>query len=130
MDITIQTSNKSELVDITHEVQKLVSAKKVADGMCFVFLPHTTCGLIINENHDPELQKDILEELVMRVSADKKFRHGGGNGFAHIQSAMTGTTLSIPIEKGRLDLGAWQGIFLVEYDGPKTRKVKVKIQIL
>jgi secondary thiamine-phosphate synthase enzyme len=130
MEITVQTSNKSALVDVTQEIQKLVSAKKVADGMCFLFLPHTTAGLIINENHDPELQKDILEQLLARVPQDKKFRHSGGNAFSHIQAAMTAGSLSIPIEKGRLDLGAWQGIFLVEFDGPKTRKIKVKIQIL
>jgi len=111
-------------VDITSAVKDAVAASSVRDGLCQVFVPHTTAGITINENADPDVMKDLLaglEHMVPHLS----YRHAEGNSRAHIQASLLGSSVSIPIENNRLFLGTWQGIYLAEFDGPRRRTVCV-----
>lgn len=121
--INVTSSRREELVDITREVQDLVPA---GSGVCFVFTQHTTCGLTINENADPDVKHDILLFLRNTIPQDYRgFLHFENNSDAHIKSSLMGFSQAIPFENGRLSLGRWQGIYLCEFDGPRTRQVIV-----
>ncbi len=125
--LEIYTERRTHFVDITDEVKEVVSRSGVDEGICYVYVPHTTAGVFINENADPDVRIDIentLEKLIPWVS---NYRHVEGNAAAHIKSVIVGSSVSIPISKGKLLLGTWQGIFFAEFDGPRTRKVIVKI---
>jgi secondary thiamine-phosphate synthase enzyme len=123
----VKTSARSEMCDITREVQALVRENGAAEGVCHVFVPHTTCGLAINENADPDVKRDIIAKLDDAVSEDFDYHHGEGNSPAHIKSVLVGPSLSVFIEDKTLQLGTWQGLYLCEYDGPRSREVWVKI---
>lgn len=113
------------MIDITAKVQSAIDDK--ADGICFVFTQHTTCGLTINENADPDVQSDMLgflERLIPQY--DEHFRHFEHNADSHIKSSLMGASLTVPFEKGKLLLGRWQGVYLCEFDGPRERKVIVR----
>jgi secondary thiamine-phosphate synthase enzyme len=125
--IEINTSKRTEFIDITHQVRKIVKDPKVKDGLCVVFCPHTTAALTINENADPSVQKDIIEHLEKLVPANKNYSHSEGNSDAHIKSAILGSSLNVIIEDGNLALGTWQGIYFCEFDGPRNRNVYVKV---
>jgi len=122
----VSTPEASGMIDITDRVTTAVRASGVKSGVCTVFIPHTTCGITINENADPSVQKDVLKELGKIVPVSDGYLHMEGNSAAHIKTIVTGTNVNVPIEKGRLVLGTWQGIYLCEYDGPRTRKVLVQ----
>lgn len=124
---SVKTLSRSEMTDITREVQAVVAESGTAGGICRVFVPHTTCGLAINENADPDVKLDITAKLDDIVSEDFDYRHAEGNSPAHIKSVLTGPSQAVFVEEGRLQLGTWQGIFLCEYDGPRRREVWVKI---
>ena len=123
----VKTSAKSEMADITREVQGLVRENGVESGICHIFVPHTTCGLAINENADPDVQRDIMTKLSDTVSEKFPYRHSEGNSPAHIKSVLVGQSLTVFLEEGGLQLGTWQGIYLCEYDGPRSREVWVKL---
>jgi len=123
----IKTSGKCEMADISREVKEIVRENGVASGVCHVFVPHTTCGLAINENADPDVKRDIIAKLDESVSENFPYRHSEGNSPAHIKSILVGPSLTVFIEDGTLELGTWQGLYLCEYDGPRTREVWVKI---
>lgn len=123
----VKTLAGSEMVDITGEVQAVVAESGAACGVCHVFVPHTTCGVAINENADPDVKRDITAKLGETISDDFDYRHAEGNSPAHIKSVLTGPSQAVFVEDGRLQLGTWQGIFLCEYDGPRHREVWVKI---
>ncbi|MDP2924423.1 MAG: secondary thiamine-phosphate synthase enzyme YjbQ [Candidatus Omnitrophota bacterium] len=125
--IEISTSKRSELVDITSRVEKIVKDSKAKDGLCVIFCPHTTAGLTINENADPSVKKDIINYLEELVPQDKNYTHSEGNSDAHIKSSLLGSSLNIIIENGSLVLGTWQGIYFCEFDGPRQRQIYVKI---
>ncbi len=125
--ISIRTSRRIELVDITEQVQSIVSKSKVKDGICFLFCPHTTAGLTINENADPSVQRDIMHTLNELVPEGKGYSHTEGNAYSHIKSSLFGSSLTIFIEAGRLAFGTWQGIYFCEGDGPRSRQIWVKI---
>ena len=125
--IHISTSKKTEFVDITAEVAKVVKASKVTDGLCVVFSPHTTAGLTINENADPSVRKDIINQLDEIVPYGKRYLHLEGNSDAHIKSSLLGSSLNVIIKNSSLVLGTWQGIYFCEFDGPRSRKVYVQI---
>ncbi len=125
--LDIKTTRRTELVDITAEVQKRVAASGVGYGICQLYVPHTTAGLTINENDDPEVARDIETALDRLVPRDAHYRHREGNADAHIKSTLTGVSQAVPIEDGRLALGRWQAIFFCEFDGPRRRRVRVKI---
>lgn len=126
--IKINTSSRSVLIDITEDVADIVSGAGVKNGICKIFVPHTTAGITINENADPSVIKDImmfLDEIV--PWGHPSYRHMEGNSAAHIKTSMLGTSVDVIIEKGGLELGTWQSIFFAEFDGPRSRKVLVKV---
>lgn len=125
--IVIQTRSKTELLDITGRVEEALGENQVKEGICVIFVPHTTAALTVNENADPSVKEDILSELNKLVPLNGRYRHAEGNAAAHIKSSIVGCSKSIIIENGNLSLGTWQGIFFCEFDGPRKREVWVKI---
>jgi secondary thiamine-phosphate synthase enzyme len=125
-EIEVRTQARRQLVVITAEVQKAVRESDVDCGLCHVYVPHTTAAVVINENADPDVPRDLLaayETLVPKIS----FAHAEGNSDAHFLSTVLGCSVTVPVEDGRARLGTWQGIFFVELDGPRTRRVHVTV---
>ena len=122
----VKTTRRVELVDITSQVNAALKSSGVAEGVCVVFCPHTTAGLTINENADPAVAKDICSAMHGLVPANGDYTHAEGNSDSHIKSSLFGSSLSIIVEDGRLELGTWQGIYLCESDGPRSRECRVK----
>ena len=125
--IEIKTGKHSEMLDITHEVQRIGTESGVASGICTIYSPHTTGGITINENADPDVKRDFIKEIAKIVPWDDDYLHFEGNSAAHLKASMVGFSQQILIEDGRLLLGTWQGIYFCEYDGPRMRKVYVKV---
>ena len=125
--IEIQTRNKIDFIDITANVQHAVTAKGVAEGICFVYCPHTTAGIVLNENWDPTVERDLTMVLVRIVPEDLRYQHSEGNSTAHIKSVLLGSDHFIFVQDHKLQLGQWQGIFFAEFDGPRRRTVWVKV---
>lgn len=125
--IEVKTGRSQEMVDVTAKVKHVIKDSGVSSGNCIVFVPHTTAGVTINENADPDVQRDILAALEKIVPTDGKYHHVEGNAHAHVKSSIIGCQTVILIESGRLVLGTWQGIFLCEFDGPRTRTLLVKV---
>jgi secondary thiamine-phosphate synthase enzyme len=123
-EIIISSSKKNEIIDITNEVEKVVSESKVKDGLCNVYVPHATAAVIINENYDPNVMVDILESLSDLIP-EGKWRHDSvdGNAAAHIKSAIIGPSENIPIKNGKLQLGTWQSLCFSEFDGPRSNRI-------
>ena len=125
--LEIRTNKHSEMKDITRQVQQVVTGSGVKEGICTVFIPHTTAAVTINENADPDVVRDFTMEIGKIVPWEDGYHHFEGNSAAHLKSSMIGFSEQIIIEDGRLVLGTWQGIYFCEYDGPRNRKVLVKI---
>lgn len=125
--ISISTSKRSELIDITDKIENIVARSKIQDGVCIVFCPHTTAGLTINENADPSVRKDITNTLSKIIPENAGYSHSEGNADSHIKSSLFGSSLTIFIEGGQLAFGTWQGIYFCESDGPRSRQVWVKV---
>ena len=125
--INLRTNRHAELIEITDKIQALVAKSKAKDGICHVFVPHTTAGVTINENADPSVRQDILNTFERLIPTGAGYSHAEGNADAHVKSSVTGSSLSVFIEDGQLCLGTWQGIFFLEGDGPRSRQVWVKI---
>jgi len=125
--ITLETKSRSEMIDITAAVQKAVREEQIDNGFCLVYTPHTTAAITINENADPDVPRDILSALEKAVPFSAQYRHMEGNSAAHAKSSLVGASELVMIENGRLVLGTWQAIFFCEFDGPRTRKVFVKL---
>ena len=125
--INVSTGRRTEFVEITSKVEEVVKKRGIENCVCFIYVPHTTCGLTINENADPSVKKDIINKLEEIVPENGGYSHMEGNADAHIKSSIVGHSLTVFIESGRLQLGTWQGIFLCEFDGPRTRQVWIKI---
>ena len=123
----VRTSKHTQMLDITREVQRAVTESGVRDGICTVFIPHTTAAVTINENADPDVVRDFTMELNKIVPWEDGYHHMEGNSAAHLKSSMIGFFEQIIIEDGRLLLGTWQGIYFCEFDGPRSRKCFVKI---
>ncbi len=123
----VKTSKHTQMLDITHQVQRAVTESGVRDGICTVFIPHTTAAVTINENADPDVVRDFTMELGKIVPWEDGYHHMEGNSAAHLKSSMIGFSEQIIIEDGRLLLGTWQGIYFCEFDGPRNRKCYVKI---
>ena len=113
-------------IDLTGQVRKIVASGNVQNGLCQIFVPHTTAGVTINENADPDVVTDMLVALGKMVP-DLHYRHSEGNSPAHVKSSLVGCSITVPISEGRLCLGTWQGIYFCEFDGPRTRKVWVNL---
>lgn len=125
--LEIRTDSREEIVDLTAAVASAVAASGVARGLCAVFVPHTTAGVTINENADPDVREDLLAALRRAVPDGVPYRHGEGNAPAHAKASLVGSSVTIVVEDGRLRLGTWQGIQLCEFDGPRTRTVWVQV---
>ncbi len=123
----VKTDQHTAMIDITQQIQKIVSESRVRQGICMIFVPHTTAALTINENADPDVIRDFMMEINKIVPLSDGYHHMEGNSAAHIKASMMGFSEMIMIEEGRLLLGTWQGIYFMEFDGPRIRKVKVKI---
>jgi len=125
--LKVSTRSRVEFQDITPEVQRVVTSSGVAEGLCHVFIPHTTAGITINEHADPSVVADISEQLGHMVPQQGSYRHLEGNAPAHIKASLVGNSQMLLIEGGRLLLGTWQGLFFCEFDGPRQRTVLVKV---
>jgi len=124
--LDVKTNRKVEFIDVTGNVQQVVSREGVEEGVCYLFVPHTTAGITINENADPSVVRDIAMALSKLVDP-MSYEHVEGNSPAHVKSSMVGCSLTIPVENGKLALGTWQGIYFCEFDGPRSRKLYVNI---
>lgn len=127
-EITISSSRRVEFIDITSKVRKIVEEEGVREGICLVYCPHTTAGLTINENADPDVVEDIKSTLSKLIPSDAGYRHIEGNADAHVKSSIIGNSVELIISNGDLVLGTWQGIFFCEFDGPRARRVWIKIK--
>ena len=125
--LTIATRSRNEFVDITSQVQDVVRESGLSEGLCTIFVPHTTAGLTINEGADPSVQRDILTHLQKIIPRDDDFRHLEGNSDAHIKASLMGSSQTVFVEQGQLVLGTWQAIYFAEFDGPRKRKAMVRV---
>ena len=125
--LNIRTDKHTQMKDITRQVQDAVRESGVTDGLCMVFIPHTTAAVTINENADPDVVRDLNMELGKIIPWEDGYHHIEGNSAAHLKSSLVGASEHVIIEDGRLKLGTWQGIYFCEYDGPRQRKAIVKI---
>ncbi len=126
LTISISTRNRSEMIDITSKVEEELSRSGLKDGVCFLFVPHTTAGITINESADPSVVTDIQTMLNKLIPWEGSYRHLEGNSAAHIKSSLIGSSVIVLVESGHLKLGTWQGIFFCEFDGPRSRKLHIK----
>jgi secondary thiamine-phosphate synthase enzyme len=122
----MQTPDTEAFIDITSEVNRIIRDAKLSDGFVVVFVPHTTAGITINENADPDVRHDILMHLDKIIPQSRDFRHGEGNSPAHIKASLMGSSVTIIVSDGKMVLGTWQGIYFCEFDGPRNRRVLVK----
>jgi secondary thiamine-phosphate synthase enzyme len=127
MIISVKTRERTELIDITTDINQLIQKTGIDQGLCMIYVPHTTAAVTINESADPSVKSDILMILNQIIPWEAHYRHLEGNSPAHIKSTLVGSSELIAIENRRLVLGTWQGIFFCEFDGPRTRKVDVRI---
>jgi len=125
--VAVQTRSKVDLLDITDRIRQALTETGISDGICFLYCPHTTAGLVLNENWDPTVESDISLIFSHMVPNDLPYRHAEGNSPAHIKSVLVGTDHFIFVNDGDLQLGQWQGIFLAEFDGPRHRSVWIKV---
>jgi len=125
---TVATRSRSDMIDITGEVTLALRESGVQDGICHVFVPHTTAAVTINENADPDVPRDILMEMDKVIPIRDGYLHSEGNSAAHIKASLIGSSEAVFVEKGRLLLGTWQSIFFCEFDGPRTRSVIVRVE--
>lgn len=125
--IHVSTASHLEMVDITARISEIVRSSGVDSGLCHVFAAHTTAGITVNENADPDVRSDILKAIGKVVPSNIKYDHSEGNSPAHIMASLIGPSETIIIETGRLVLGTWQGIYFCEFDGPRARKVYVRV---
>lgn len=126
-EISVKTGSRNELVDITDRVKQVLSKSGADNGTVYLYVPHTTAAVAINENYDPSVKRDIIDKLSELVPAGAGYSHAEGNADSHIKSTVVGTSEYIPFENGRLKLGRWQGIFFCEFDGSRSRRLIVQI---
>ena len=127
VELKIKTPERIALVDITDDVKQAAAASGRREGLCNLFVPHTTASIIISENWDPDVPADLLKQLERMVPREAGYKHAEGNSQAHILSAMLSTSINVPVRDGKLALGRWQGVMLAEFDGPRERSVYVSV---
>lgn len=126
-ELTVKTKHREAFLDITDSVEQFVRDNDFKEGLCVVYVPHTTAGVTINERADPDVVKDILNHLGKMIPRNNDFRHVEGNSDAHIKCSLVGSSVNIFVKDGRPMLGTWQGIFFAEFDGPRRRKVQIQL---
>lgn len=124
--INVQSKSRNEFIDITDQVRQAVAKSGIKEGVCHMYVPHTTAGVTINEGADPSVKRDILTTLERLVPRNGDYRHSEGNSDAHIKTALVGTSASCFIEEGNLVLGTWQSVFFCEFDGPRSRRINIR----
>ena len=127
--LSVKTNAQTEMLDITSQVQEMITAEGFQNGICMLYVPHTTAGITINESADPSVRKDILMVLNQVVPWKADYRHMEGNSPAHVKSSLMGASQLVAVENGQMVLGTWQGIFFCEFDGPRTRKLLLKFMV-
>ncbi len=127
ISVNVKTDSRIDMVDITSSIQKEISKSGVKEGVCIIYVPHTTAGITINEGADPAVCEDIMAKLNELVPPNAGYRHGEGNADSHIKASLIGSSVSVLVENGGLVLGTWQKIFFCEFDGPRSRRVSLKI---
>jgi secondary thiamine-phosphate synthase enzyme len=125
--LPVKTPRRECFVDVTAAVARCVQGSGIVDGLCHVFVTHTTAGVTINENADPAVTEDILAFLADAVPRGRPYRHAEGNSDAHIKASLLGSSVFVPVSQGRLALGTWQGIYFAEFDGPRARELRVTL---
>jgi secondary thiamine-phosphate synthase enzyme len=125
--LKVRTPSHSCFVEVTSQVERIVAQSGVAEGICFLYVPHTTAAIAVNENADPTVRADILKTLAKIIPWEGDYSHSEGNSAAHIKASLFGESHFVPVSGGKLALGTWQGIFLAEFDGPRTREVWIRI---
>jgi secondary thiamine-phosphate synthase enzyme len=125
--LSVQSNDRTAIIDMTHQIQAIVKESGIKSGVCYVYIPHTTAGVTINENADPDVKADMLMEINKVIPFSDSYRHMEGNSAAHIKASLFGNSEMIIVEDGRLQLGTWLGIFFCEFDGPRSRKVWIKL---
>jgi secondary thiamine-phosphate synthase enzyme len=128
MELTVKTNARSEMIDITAAIHAALEDHGIQEGRLLIFVPHTTAGVTINESADPDVRADITQFLDRLVPWDAGYRHLEGNSAAHIKASLVGASQHVAVQKGRMRLGTWQGIFFCEFDGPRTRSVFLSVQ--
>ena len=126
-DFSVRTGGTTDWINITNQVEKIVAASGVSEGICVVFIPHTTAAVTINENADPDVPRDVNLALNSISPERREFHHSEGNSAAHTKTSLVGSSLTVIVTGGKLLLGTWQGIWFNEYDGPRTRKVCIRV---
>jgi secondary thiamine-phosphate synthase enzyme len=126
-EIEVVTTSGNQMVDITNNLQQEVTKSGVKDGICYLYVPHTTAGITVNEHADPSVREDILTKLTELVPPGEGYRHVEGNADAHIKASIIGSSAAVIIEGGRIRLGSWQGVFFCEFDGPRRRRLFLKL---
>ncbi len=126
-EIQVKTTTRNELVDITPQVEKVVEESGVGEGICVLVVPHTTAAVTVNENADPSVKADIIAKLSELAPEGDRYRHMEGNADAHIKAVIVGSSETLLVRGGRLSLGTWQGVFFCEFDGPRTRRVIIRV---
>lgn len=126
-ELAVRTRGQEETVEVTAQVQAAVDRSGVREGICVVAVAHTTVGVFVNENADPDVQRDLLHALGSVIRDDMGFRHAEGNSPAHVKAILTGSSVTVPIHAGRLSLGRWQGVYLADFDGPRERRATVTV---
>jgi len=127
IELEVRTATRSELVDVTAKVAEAVARSGVDEGLAYIWCPHTTAGVTVNEAADPDVALDITEALERMVPRDAGYRHREGNADGHVKASLLGSSVTLPVEAGRLALGTWQGVFLGEFDGPRRRRLQVRV---
>jgi secondary thiamine-phosphate synthase enzyme len=127
LQLTVKTHDRTEMIDITADIQAVVRREQFENGLCMIYVPHTTAGVTINESADPSVKADIVMVLNQMVPWQADYRHLEGNSPAHIKASLMGASQTVAVAQGQLRLGTWQGIFLCEFDGPRTRKVQITL---
>lgn len=125
--LSVKTAEREQMLDVTPQVRNVVVQSGVSDGLVICFVPHTTAGITINENADPDVRRDILYKLNKEIPQSDGYHHGEGNSDAHIKASLFGSSVTIFIEGGQLRLGTWQGVYFCEFDGPRRRKLFVQV---
>jgi secondary thiamine-phosphate synthase enzyme len=123
--LEVKTTSTEEILDLSREVGHALRESGLVEGLCHLFVPHTTAGIAVNENADPDVKRDILMALGKLVPDDPAFRHAEGNSAAHLKSLLSGASVSLPVSGGQLELGTWGGIYFCEFDGPRQRKLHI-----
>jgi secondary thiamine-phosphate synthase enzyme len=126
-EIPVRTRRRTELVDITDDVRTIVGRSGVSEGVCHIFVPHTTAAVTINEKADPDVARDIETTLSRMVPEGEGYRHAEGNSDAHVKSTLVGVSLFVPVSGGDVVLGTWQAVFFCEFDGPRSRRCLVRV---